>query len=258
MNILVITEDEELFLPLSIDRFLTHKKDQVSEVVLARNPLLKSTMGSAARFLKVFGPVPTLKLAMSTLKAKLLNTLPILNTTGRYFSVEKVCQAHDVPCRYEDNINSQEFLDHCRQLQVDIVASVSPTQIFKEGLINLPQYGCINIHTAKLPKYRGLYPTYWAMACGEKTLGISIHYMEKGIDTGKILLQDEIPILPRATMREMMTKSKIRGIELLIDAIEQLENGTSKPFCAEGEGSYHSFPTPESYREFLNHGYRIW
>lgn len=157
-----------------------------------------------------------------------------------------------------DNLNSKEFLDHCRQLNIDLIASVSPSQIFKENLINLPKHGCINIHTAKLPKYKGLYPTYWAMSHGEKTLGISIHYIEKGIDTGKIILNDEVDIPPAATMDQMLTLTKIRGSQLLLEAVDKISSGQTQPQYAQGEGSYFSFPTSKSYKDFKAHGYKLW
>jgi methionyl-tRNA formyltransferase len=143
-------------------------------------------------------------------------------------------------------------------LKIDLIASVSPTQIFKENLINLPKHGCINIHTAELPKYRGLYPTYWAMACGEKAVGISIHYIEKGIDTGKIIFRDEVEIPPNTTLDHMLRITKLKGAELLVKAIEQIEKGNVQAFYPEGEGSYFSFPTPDSYKEFKNRGYKLW
>jgi methionyl-tRNA formyltransferase len=115
-------------------------------------------------------------------------------------------------------------------LSVDLIASVSATQIFKEKLINLPRYGCINVHTAKLPKYRGLYPTYWAMVSGEETVGISVHYIEKGIDTGGIILQGEVEIPADATLDHMLRVTKVRGAELLIKVIKQIVEGTVQAF----------------------------
>lgn len=258
MRILVITEEEEFYLPLSIEYLLTNSTDQILEVVCARNPLLPSRFAAVRKFYKAFGLGPVLSAALRAGKAKVKDTFGWLNFSGRYYSVRAVCSAHNVPYLHCDNINSPQFIQHCQQLNVEIIASVSPTQIFKEKLINLPRYGCINIHTAKLPKYRGLYPVYWAMACGEKTIGVSVHYIEKGIDTGKILLQDEVEIPSAATLDRMLTITKLKGAELLIEVIKQLNSGTSSACYAQGEGGYFSFPTPQSYQEFKRHGYKLW
>lgn len=258
MRILIITEEDEFYLPLSIDYLLKNCSDEILEVVCAKNPLLPSKLKAARKFYAAFGLGPILSQGLRVTKAKVLDAFPWPNFISRYYSVKRVCKVYNIPYLYCENINTPDFLQHCRQLNIDLLASVSPTQIFKESLISLPRYGCINIHTAKLPKYRGLYPTYWAMACGEKTVGISIHYIEKGIDTGKILLQQEVEIPPGSTLDRMLTVTKLKGAELLIKAIRQIDSGTTETYYAEGEGSYFSFPTPKSYQEFRRLGYKLW
>ncbi len=258
MRILVITEEDEYYLPLSIDYLLKNCSEQIVGVVCARNPLLPGKFKAARKFYKVFGFRPVLIHGLRLAKAKLLDAFNRLNFTGRYYSVKRVCKAHKTPFVFSDNINSPEFLQYCNDLNINLIASVSPTQIFKEDLINLPKYGCINIHTAKLPMYRGLYPTYWAMALGEKTIGITIHYIEKGIDTGKIILQVDVEVPPHTTLDDMLKVTKLKGAELLVKAITQIVNGTVQSFYPEGQGSYYSFPTPDSYKQFINRGYKLW
>jgi methionyl-tRNA formyltransferase len=258
MQILVITEEDEFYLPLSIDYLLKQCSEDIIEVVCARNPLLPNKLKAAHKFYGAFRLGPILFHGLRVARAKVLNGLPWLNLTSRHYSVKAVCKTHNITYSYCENINSSDFLEHCQGLKTDLIASVSPTQIFTENLINLPRYGCINIHTAKLPKYRGLYPTYWAMACGEKTVGISIHYIEKGIDTGKIILQDDIEIPEHTTLDYMLKETRLRGAELLIKAIKQIAEGTVEAFYAEGNGTYFSFPTRDSYRQFKRQGYRLW
>jgi methionyl-tRNA formyltransferase len=258
MRILVITEEDEFYIPLSIQRILKNCPYEIVEVVCARNPLLPGKLKAARKFYTAFGLMPILYQGLRVAKAKVLDTFGWLNFTGRYYSVRRFCAAHKVPYLYSENINAPDFLQHCQELNIDLVASVSPTQIFKENLISLPKLGCINIHTATLPKYRGLYPTYWAMASGEKTVGISIHYIEKGIDTGRIILQEELEIPPHATLDYMLRVTKLKGAELLLGAIKQIAEGAVQSFNPEGEGTYFSFPTPDSYKDFKSRGYKLW
>jgi methionyl-tRNA formyltransferase len=258
MRIMIITEEEEFYLPLSIDYILNNCSEEICEVVCLRNPRLPGKFKAARRFYGIFGLGPVLHFGFKLAKARILNTLPFLNFSNRYYSVNRVCQAYQVPCSFCENVNATDFLEHCRKLKIDLIACVSPSQIFKDELINLPKYGCINIHTARLPKYRGLYPTYWAMACGEKTLGISIHYIDSGIDTGKIILQDEMDIPPNTTLDYMLRVTKLRGAELLVNAVEEISRGTIKAFEPRGEGSYFSYPTPDSYVSFRSRGYKLW
>ncbi|MHC4617643.1 MAG: methionyl-tRNA formyltransferase [Planctomycetota bacterium] len=258
MRILVITEEDAFYLPLSIDYLLTNCREDIVEVVCARNPLLPGKFTAARKFYKAFGFGPILSQGLREVKAKVLDAFGRLNFAGRYYSVRRVCEAHGVACLDSEDINAPDFLQHCQGLTVDLIASVSPTQIFKEHLINVAKYGCINIHTAKLPKYRGLYPTYWAMASGERSVGISIHYIEKGIDTGKVLLQDEVEIPPQTTLDYMLRTTKLKGADLLIKAIRRIGEGTVQAFYPEGESSYFSFPTAHSYKQFKKHGYKLW
>ena len=195
---------------------------------------------------------------LKLIKAKFFNALPWLNFTGQHYSVKSVCQKYNMPYSNCEDLNSQSFLRHYQKLNIDLIASVSPSQIFKDDLINLPKHGCINIHTAKLPKYRGLYPTYWAMAHDEKTLGVSTHYIEKRIDTGKIILQDELEIPSNATLDHMLKTTKLKGAELLLEAINQINVGKVDAHYAEGQGSYFSFPTHESYKRFKSLGHKLW
>ena len=255
---MIITEEDEFYIPLSIEHILKKCSHEIVGVVCARSPISLGTYKMAKKFFKVFGFLPMVSHGLRLIKAKFLNTLPQLNFTGKHYSVKRVCQAYKMPYLYCENVNSPDFLEYCRKLNVDLIASVSPSQIFKEDLINLPKHGCINIHTAKLPKYRGLYPTYWAMVHGEKTLGVSIHYIEKGIDTGKIILRGEIDIPSATTMDKMLTTSKLKGAEMLLEAVNQIANGSVNAEYAQGEGSYFSFPTAQSYKKFISLGYKLW
>ncbi len=258
MRVIIITEEDEFYLPLSIDYILKNSNEDIVEVVCARNPLLPGKLKAACKFYRAFGLAPVLAHGIRVFKIKILNAFSWLNFSGIGYSVKRVCKVHNIPYLFSDDINSPEFLQHCNNLNIDLVASVSPTQIFKEGLINLPKYGCINIHTAKLPKYRGLYPTYWAMACGERSLGISIHYIEEGVDTGEIILQEELEIPQRTTLDNMLKVTKLKGAELLVKAIKQIAGGEVQAYYPEGKGSYFSFPTPDSYKKFKDHGYKLW
>ena len=258
MRILVITEEDEFYLPLSIQYILKNSPYEIVEVVCAKNPLLPSKLQALKKFYKAFGIGPIAKHSLRLLKAKMLDRVSIANFTGRYYSVKRVCKVCHIPYLYSENINARDFIQHCQELKIELIASVSPTQIFKENLISLPKLGCINIHTATLPKYRGLYPAYWAMACGERTMGITIHYIEKGIDTGKIILQEELEIPPHATLDYMLRVTKLKGAELLLGATKQIAEGTVQGFYPEGEGTYFSFPTPVSYKDFKNHGFKLW
>jgi methionyl-tRNA formyltransferase len=258
MRILIITEEDEFYIPLALQHILENCPYHIVEVACARNPLLPSKYAAFKKFFAAFGLMPIIKHAMRLAKTRFLSLPLLAGLSKRSYSVRSVCRKFNVPYFWCHNVNAPDFLERCRKNEVDLVMSVSPTQIFKEGLISLPKYGCLNTHSALLPNYRGLYPTYWAMASGEKTMGVTIHCIEKGIDTGKIVLQAEIPIPQRTTMDHMLRVTKIKGAELMLEAVKQIADGTAKTWYPADKGTYFSFPTRESYRQFRRFGYRLW
>ena len=96
------------------------------------------------------------------------------------------------------------------------------------------------------------------MASGERRTGVSVHYMSDKLDQGGIIIQQEIDIPPGCSMDQMLKEAKAVGADLLVLAIHQISKGFAARVYPEGGGSYHSFPTKESYRNFRRLGYRLW
>jgi len=156
-----------------------------------------------------------------------------------------------------DDINSLGFISELKEKNLDLILSVAASQIFREELLSVPKWGCINIHSAELPKYRGRMPNFWAMYHGDESVGITIHTMDKGIDKGKIILQGKIEIPPDRNLDSLIKKSKSKAVDLVIEVLEKIRSGTVERRDYEGKGSYFSFPTREDVREFEKRGNRL-
>lgn len=124
-----------------------------------------------------------------------------------------------------NNVNSEESILKLKEISPDIVVVVAYGQILKENILNIPKYGCINVHASLLPFYRGAAPINWAIINGEKKTGITTMYMDKGLDTGDILLKEEIEIDENMTAQELHDKLKWIGAELLINTLEDIDKG---------------------------------
>jgi methionyl-tRNA formyltransferase len=123
--------------------------------------------------------------------------------------------------------------------------SILGNQIFKNEIINLAPKGCINLHTSLLPKYRGLMPTFWVMKNNEKFTGVSVFYVNEGIDTGPIIIQKRIEIGNR-TQDELIKYTKMIGIEAIIEALELIDLGDVQTLQNnDSMMTYYSFPTKE-------------
>lgn len=125
--------------------------------------------------------------------------------------------------------NNEELFNKLSQLNPDLIVVAAYGKILPEEILKIPKYGCINVHASLLPKYRGAAPINWAVINGEAETGITIMYMEKGLDTGDILLQKSIPILEEDNSETIHDKLAILGGDALIEAINKMADGTLKP-----------------------------
>ena len=126
-----------------------------------------------------------------------------------------------------------------------MLISILGNQIFKHDIINLAPNGCINLHTSLLPKYRGLMPTFWVMKNDEKYTGVSVFYVNKGIDTGPIIIQKRVEIGNR-TQEELIKHTKMLGMEAIVEAVELIALGNVQTLKNnDSEMTYYSFPQKE-------------
>ncbi len=143
-----------------------------------------------------------------------------------------------------------------KRISPDIIISLYFRQILKREVINVPTMGCFNLHPAKLPYYRGVSPIFWALARGEKEVGISLHFVAEKVDAGDILAQRVIQVEGYDTEHSLFLKCTRIGTEMLLQMIDRLE--TSVPLNPIGqkveEGCYFSLPTREAVKEFKKRG----
>lgn len=88
--------------------------------------------------------------------------------------------------------NNEEFINKIKDLKPDVICVVAYGKILPKDILKIPKYGCINVHASLLPKYRGAAPIQWAVINGEKTTGVTTMYMDEGMDTGDMLLKQEV------------------------------------------------------------------
>lgn len=134
----------------------------------------------------------------------------------------------------EKNINSEEFIKLLKsKYNVDLFVSMSFNQIFKTEMINLPRFKTINCHAGKLPFYRGRNVLNWALINDEKEFGITVHYIDEGIDTGDIILQKVFPITDNDDYKTLLKTAYIECANILYDAIVLIRLNLVKPIKQE-------------------------
>ena len=123
--------------------------------------------------------------------------------------------------------NNEEIINKIKELVPDVICVVAYGKILPEEILDIPHLGCINVHGSLLPKYRGAAPIQWAVLNGDKTTGITTMYMDKGMDTGDMILQEEVEIGENETTGELWNKLAKLGAKLLVETIEKIEDGTA-------------------------------
>ncbi len=157
------------------------------------------------------------------------NTLEIKYVTVRFDTKDQVlinlAEKFGIPIELSSNINSDEFLNRVQKYGVDLLVSMSFNQIFKSKIINSVSQKIINCHAGKLPFYRGRNILNWALINDEKEFGITVHYVDEGIDTGDIILQRLFPITDDDDYCTILEKAYKECANILYDAIKLMQSG---------------------------------
>lgn len=139
------------------------------------------------------------------------------------YAIEKNLQVYQ-PIKVRNN---PEFLEEVRKLNPDLICVVAYGKILPQELLDIPQYGCVNVHGSLLPEYRGAAPIQWAVLNGDKKTGVTTMFMNAGMDTGDMILKEEVEIGEDETTGELWDRLKTIGANLLIKTVKEIENGTA-------------------------------
>ncbi|HWQ43438.1 MAG TPA: methionyl-tRNA formyltransferase [Desulfosporosinus sp.] len=143
-----------------------------------------------------------------------------------------------LPVFQPEKIKTAEGIQQLRALAPDSIIVVAYGQILSRDILQLPSKGCINVHASLLPAYRGAAPIHWAVMSGELRTGVTTMLMDEGLDTGDMLLKQEILISKDATTGEIHNELAALGGKLIIDTLDELEGGRLIPTPQTGESNY--------------------
>ena len=190
MRIVIITQDDPFYLAKNINYLI---KNLPSNAVVAGcvmtsvSPFGKkeSFMKKAIKTFNIFGLEFFLRYSIRY----------FLAMVAKENRVGAVLKTHNIPrIELTRSINSVESLELIKNYSPDLLISIGGNEIFKRPLIDLTEHGCLNLHTALLPKYRGLMPSFWVLKNQEKYTAVSVFYVDEGIDSGPILVQERVEI----------------------------------------------------------------
>ncbi len=139
------------------------------------------------------------------------------------FALEKNIPIYQ-PEKVRKNI---EFINKIKELNPDVICVVAYGKILPKEILDIPKFGCINVHGSLLPKYRGAAPIQWAVLNGDKTTGITTMYMNEGMDTGDMILKEKVEIGENETTGELWERLSKIGGKLLVETLKEIEDGTA-------------------------------
>ena len=143
--------------------------------------------------------------------------------------VKDAALAHGLPVWQPNKVRDPEFLEELKKVQPDAIVVVAFGQIIPKAILELPRYGCINVHASLLPKYRGAAPIQWAVIDGEEVSGVTIMKMDQGLDTGDMLSVVEVPLAEDETGGSLFDKLSQAGADQLVRTLADLEAGKIQP-----------------------------
>jgi len=139
--------------------------------------------------------------------------------------VKEVALAHDLPVFQPENFRQEETVQQLRDLKPDICAVVAYGRILPQKVLDVPTYGCINIHASILPQYRGSAPYQWAVLDGQKETGVSAMYLVREMDAGDVIEISKTPIGENETAGELLDRLAVLGADLLSKTLTRFTQG---------------------------------
>ena len=154
--------------------------------------------------------------------------------------VKMVALQHDIPCYQPRRIKEAEEVARLKDIPADIFVVAAFGQILSQEILDIPKYGCVNIHASLLPKYRGAAPIQWAVIDGEEKTGVTIQQMEAGVDTGDILYTKEYVLDAKETGASLFDKLMVLGAEAIVEVLPLIEAGKITPVAQNHAEATHA------------------
>lgn len=259
MKILIFTSKDHLYANYVLINLISRgcfTHDQV--MVWEQNSIIpgKSKLQGLLKYIRVSGIVYIFWQILKTyifLIKRLLATIKH-NQTSNYYPYEQLVSLWKI--KLVNGIKRQEVIDEVKKLKPDLLMSLMSKEIIPESILSIPRYGAINLHPAPLPKFRGVSPTFWALSTGSSKFGVTLHVLDKDIDTGGVISQRLFSLNNVKSEHEIYMMCCKLGVEILEKFLRSLHRNPKKVKgkLYNGTSSYYSLPTKQAVRNFLSRG----
>ena len=255
MRIILITQNEPFYLARNLDFLFKNLPKNISLIgvcLTSASPYGKkeSFIKKTFKLLEIFGFKFFIYYSYQYLR-KFFDCSKDVKYVLKKYNIKEL--------KLKSSINSKESIEKISSYNPDMIISILGNEIFKKEIINLPKIGLINLHSSLLPKYRGLMPTFWALKNKEKETGVSVFFVDEGIDSGPILVQRKIPI-KNYSHRDLILITKKIGMELILIVLNKLIKKEKISLLKNPDEymTYYTFPKKKDVKEFFKGGNRFF
>ena len=248
LRVLIVTADDPLYVSRFFETLISAVPDAVRVVAVTVLPAFgESRYRTVRRVLGLYGWIDFLRLCPRYAWARL---------RGR--SIARQAKNSGWALLETRSVNCGDYLRHIRRLAPDVIVSVAAPEVFGAALLAIPPLGCLNVHSGRLPGYRGMMPVFWQLLAGEPAAVVTVHRMVARIDAGGVLGIAEVPLRRHDRLARAMVAAKRAGALLLLDVLDRLRRGrVASQGRATGDESYRGFPRPEDVRAFRGRGHSL-
>ena len=258
MNIVVICQEDNFVIPRNI--FKLKLIDNIKVISVIEISSKGSLINKKELFLKGFGFYQCFKLTSILILNKILNILDIvfLRKFNFLMSIKAATLSLGSSFLKTENINSESVIKYLKGNNVDLIVSFSAPCIFRKELLEVPRYGCINLHCSLLPEFSGLLPSFWTLYEKASHIGATIHMMDNRIDNGDILDQVKLETPKNISIYENIKITKELGGNLMVKVIKKIiKNEITKIDNKYDEKKYRTWPTIDQLKEFRKDGGKL-
>ena len=253
IRISIITQNDIFFIPQNIKLLVDDQRINIVSIHVLNTK--RSLDNKKLFFFKSFLLAGALKLGIKYVLTKIKIFLRIKGT----YSVKSIANLNKIDYSEIENPNNNSFLDSLSKKDLDFIISYSAPEVFKDSLLKIPRFYCLNLHCSYLPDYSGIMPSFWVLLNNEKESGCTVHLMDSKIDNGKIVKQKKVNVENVNSIFEVNKRTKTLGGKIMIESILQVYDGFEK--LKENQvltSNYKSWPNKSQIKLFIRNGKRIY
>lgn len=229
LSIIIALTEEPLYINPFIRRVIEAIPSEITRIYIVKGTVVRGKrIDEKIAYLVTLGiissPFHLIKRVVVAGGFKLFSLVPYLNQRNP-LSIATAAKRLGIPVMHVEDIHSETFLSHLRQEKPTVIINQAQA-ILNEEFLSIPEIGCLNRHCALLPKYRGLLAPFWTYLNGEKESGVSIHFIDKEIDNGPILVQKRVSIERFDTFDSVLKKDFELAPDAMLEAIDLIRRGS--------------------------------